>query len=256
VTTPNTIDPTAAPQGRPGAGAPAGRSSGPLPPLRGVLWDLDGTVVDSEPAWTDAETRLVERYGGAWSPAQALELVGCDLRGTAAALQAAGVPLATEPLINAMLDLVIEHVMAREPWRDGIPQALAACRAAGLASALVSMSWRRFTHAVADLLPDAFAAVVSGDDVLKGKPDPEPYLLGASKLGLDPAECVAVEDSPPGAASALAAGIPTVVVPGAATVPPQPGLVWVAGAAEITPAFLRRVRPGLLAQLGPWESGD
>ncbi|MDR2454263.1 MAG: HAD family phosphatase [Bifidobacteriaceae bacterium] len=216
-----------------------------------MLWDLDGTVVNSEPAWFAAETALVERHGGAWTQAQALELVGSDLRGTAAGLQAAGVRMETVPLVNALLDLVIEQVMSRRPWCEGVPEALAACRADGLANALVSMSWRRFTHAVAALAPGAFAAVVSGDDVAKGKPDPEPYLLGAAKLGLDPAACLAIEDSPVGAASALAAGIATIAVPGAVEVPAQRGLVKVDGAGRLTPAFLRAAHAQLLPQLRP-----
>jgi beta-phosphoglucomutase-like phosphatase (HAD superfamily) len=157
--------------------------------------------------------------------------------------------MATEPLINAVLDLVEERVLAARPWCDGIPEALAACREAGRACALGSMSWRRFTHAVADLAPGAFAAVVSGDDVVNGKPDPEPYLVGAAKLGLAPAECVAVEDSPTGAASALAAGIPTLVVPGAVEVPAQPGLARVPSARAITPGHLRALHADLLAAL-------
>ncbi|MDR2380337.1 MAG: HAD family phosphatase [Bifidobacteriaceae bacterium] len=232
--------------------ATSGTSGRPAPgpaALRGVLWDLDGTVVDSEPAWYAAEVTLVERYGGTWSKAQALALVGSDLHDTAAGLQAAGVPIETGELINLMLDLVIERVMASQPWLPGVPQALAACQAAGWSNALVSMSWRRFTHAVAALAPGAFAVVVSGDDVVKGKPDPEAYLTGAAKLGCAPEECIAVEDSPTGAASALAAGIPTVVVPGAATVPPRPGLINVSGADAIKPDWLRLTHAKLLAQL-------
>ncbi|MDR2253356.1 MAG: HAD family phosphatase [Bifidobacteriaceae bacterium] len=228
---------------------PTPEAAGASPTLRGVLWDLDGTVVNSESSWFGAERTLAERHGGSWSEAQGMALVGSDLRGTARALQAVGVALETEALVNAMLDLVIENVMATEPWLPGVVDALAACRADGLACALVSMSWRRFTHAVAALAPGAFTAVVSGDDVTRGKPHPEAYLTGAAALGLAPEECVAVEDSPTGVASALAAGIGTVVVPGAVAVPDAPGLVRVAGAGAIDPAWLRRTHPILLAEL-------
>jgi beta-phosphoglucomutase-like phosphatase (HAD superfamily) len=217
--------------------------------LRGVLWDLDGTVVDSEPSWFRAETVLVERFGGTWDKRQAMALVGSDLRDTAAGLQAVGVAMETDALVNALLDVVIEDVMATRPWRAGVPEALAACAEAGLSSVLVSMSWRRFTHAAVDLLPGAFTAVVSGDDVTRGKPDPEAYLLGAEKLGLAPSECVAVEDSPTGAASSVGAGVPTVALRGHVDVPPQPGLVKIASAAVITPGWLRETHRRLLAEL-------
>ncbi|MDR3107154.1 MAG: HAD family phosphatase [Bifidobacteriaceae bacterium] len=207
--------------------------------LRGVLWDLDGTVVDSEPAWFAAETALVERYGGAWSQERALELIGADLNHTAAALRREGVPLEPKALVNALLEVVIERVMATRPCRPGVREALAECGRAGLACALVSMSWRRFTTAVADLLPGAFAAIVSGDDVTRGKPDPEAYLLGAARLGLRPDECVAVEDSPTGVASALAAGLPTVAVPNPGQLAPAPGLTILDSTEDITVALLR-----------------
>jgi HAD superfamily hydrolase (TIGR01509 family) len=219
------------------------------PALQGVLWDLDGTVVDSEPSWLRAETILVRRHGGSWSQEQGLELVGADLRRTAAGVRAAGVDMETEPLVNALLELVIEDVMATVPWRPGIVEALAACRAAALRSALVSMSWRRFTHAVGELLPGAFDAIVSGDDVERGKPDPEAYRLGAERLGLAPAACLAVEDSPTGAASSLAAGIPTVAVPGAVAIPDQPGVAAVSSALELTPEWLRATHARLLPEL-------
>jgi HAD superfamily hydrolase (TIGR01509 family) len=212
-----------------------------------VLWDQDGTVIDSEPAWCAAEFTLVQRHGGHWTQADAMNLVGSDLNRTAAALRAAGVNLEIEALINALTDLVIEQVMDTNPWREGIIEALADCRAAGLRCALVSMSWRRFTHAVAGLLPGTFDAVVSGDEVTKGKPDPEPYLIGAARLGLPVDCCIAVEDSPTGVASALAAGLPVVVVPGAVDVPLVPGLVKVSSAKAITVDWLRQVHSQLAA---------
>jgi beta-phosphoglucomutase-like phosphatase (HAD superfamily) len=140
--------------------------------------------------------------------------------------------------------------MATRPWIGGIPEALAACRVAGLKSALVSMSWRRFTHAVGELLPGAFDAIVSGDDVSRGKPDPEPYLLAAARLDLNPADCLAVEDSPTGAGSSLAAGIPTLAVPGAVAVPDQPGLAQAGSGWELTPDRLRAAHARLLSELG------
>jgi HAD superfamily hydrolase (TIGR01509 family) len=216
--------------------------------LKGVLWDLDGTVVDSEPAWFAAEQALVESFGGAWSVRQSLELTGSDLNHTAAVLRQSGVDMETKELVGALTEMVAERVLASQPWRPGICQILAECRAAGLACALVSMSWRRFTWAVAGLLPGTFAAVISGDDVSCGKPNPEAYLLGAAKLGLEPSDCVAVEDSRTGVASALAAGVPTIAVPNPppgepnpSQIAPAPGLTILRSTEEITLELLYQV---------------
>jgi HAD superfamily hydrolase (TIGR01509 family) len=219
------------------------------------LWDLDGTVIDSEPAWFAVEQALVERHGGVWTAEDGMRLVGSDLRGTAAALQAAGVGLETNALVNLLLEGVADRMSAEPPWCPGVLDALQACREAGLACALVSMSWRRFTLAVADLLPGAFQAVVSGDDLEFGKPHPQAYLTGAAKLGLSPAECVAVEDSPTGVGSSMAAGVPTVVLRGRVDVPGRAGLVKVDGAGHITAAWLRRVHRQLLGELAGAAAG-
>ncbi|MDR2114690.1 MAG: HAD family phosphatase [Bifidobacteriaceae bacterium] len=209
--------------------------------LKAVLWDLDGTVVDSEPAWFAAELVLAERFGAQWANQDAKSLVGADLYDTAKVLQAAGVDLDSETLVNALLDLVIEKVLAAESWQPGVLEALASCREAGLDCALVSMSWRRFTSAISDRLPGVFRVVVSGDEVSRGKPDPEAYLTAAQLLGYTPAQCIAVEDSPTGTASAVAAGITTVAVPGLVAVPAQARVVPVSSAEQITAEWLRRV---------------
>ncbi|MDR1186475.1 MAG: HAD family phosphatase [Bifidobacteriaceae bacterium] len=208
-----------------------------------MLWDLDGTLVDSEPAWFAAESAMVQRFGGTWSTEQALELTGSDLNRTAAVLQSAGVVMEAHELIRALVEAVAEQVLATRPWMPGVREALIECREAGVPCGLVSMSWRPFTTAVAGLLPGAFAVVVSGDDVNRGKPDPEAYLTGAAKLGLRPADCIAIEDSPTGIASALAAGIPTVGVPNplAGGIMPTPGLTVLRSTEEVTLELLRRV---------------
>ena len=94
--------------------------------------------------------------------------------------------------------------------------------------ALVTMSWRRLADAVLRAAPEgSFVASVTGDEVSNGKPDPEPYLAAAAALGVSPAECVAIEDSPTGVAAALAAGCATLGVPHVVSVPPADGLVLV-----------------------------
>jgi HAD superfamily hydrolase (TIGR01509 family) len=104
---------------------------------------------------------------------------------------------------------------------------------------LVTMSWKSLATAVVDNLPkDSFAAVITGDVVLHGKPHPEPYLHAARLLGVELGACIAIEDSPPGVASAVAAGIPTIAVPHHVTVPKTVGAVQISTLAGLTPADL------------------
>ncbi|MFK5635478.1 MULTISPECIES: HAD family hydrolase [unclassified Ornithinimicrobium] len=191
--------------------------SDPLPEVLpdAVLWDMDGTIVDTEPYWMAEERALVEGAGGVWSHADAVELVGNDLLVSARIILARtpvnGTP---EEVVDALLGGVVRRMREHLPWRPGAAQLLAALGDLGVPSALVTMSWTALADVLVEHLPaDTFAAVVTGDQVSHGKPHPEPYLEAARRLGVDPARCVAVEDSPTGATSATSAGIPTLVVP-------------------------------------------
>jgi HAD superfamily hydrolase (TIGR01509 family) len=180
-----------------------------------VLWDMDGTLVDTEPYWIECEHELVAGFGGTWTDADAHSLVGFDLLDAAHELRIrGGVALERVEIVERLLDGVTARVAERLPWRPGARELLAECVTAGIPCALVTMSWRRFADAViAAAPPGSFAVSVTGDEVSAGKPDPEPYLAAAAALGVDPADCVAIEDSPTGVASALAAGCATLGVP-------------------------------------------
>lgn len=192
-----------------------------------VLWDFDGTLVDTEPYWIQTEYELIGAYGGVWSDEQALELVGNDLLVSGAYIvEQTGIPLTPAEVVDRLLDGVIAHIRQRIPWRPGARELLDDLRAHDVPCGLVTMSYRRFVQPVLDALPpDAFACVVTGEEVGAGKPDPEPYLRGAGLLGLDPAACIAIEDSVPGADSAEAAGCTVLVVPAHVAVPSGPGRV-------------------------------
>ncbi len=101
------------------------------------------------------------------------------------------------------------------------------------------MSWRRLADAVIGAAPvGSFAASITGDEVTSGKPDPEPYRAAAAALGVDPADCIAIEDSPTGVASALAAGCATLGVPHVVTLTPASRLTIVGSLADIAFADL------------------
>ena len=180
-----------------------------------VLWDMDGTLVDTEPYWVEAEYALAERYGGTWSREHALNLVGNDLIESGRYIREhMGIDLDPALIVEELLDGVIASVEQAVPWRPGAIGLLADLREHGVPCALVTMSYRRFVAPILAGLPeDTFAAVVTGDGVLRGKPHPEPYLKACRDLDVDPADCLAIEDSNTGARSAEAAGCTVLVVP-------------------------------------------
>ncbi|WP_338100760.1 HAD family phosphatase [Microbacterium excoecariae] len=182
---------------------------------KAVLWDMDGTLVDTEPYWMAAETPLVERFGGTWTHEDALRLVGNSLEGSARILQEAGVDMPAQDIVEHLTDEVLRQ-MAEEgvPFRPGAQELLRELRAAGVRTAIVTMSRHRMAEKIAGLIPfDAFDAILGGDDVARPKPFPDPYLAGAAALGVDIADCVALEDSPTGLTAAVDSGAAAIGVP-------------------------------------------
>lgn len=193
---------------------------------------MDGTLLDSEPYWFQAERELVAEFGnGVWPDDLAHQMVGFDLLDAAAFIQRYGeVPLAGQDIVERLLVKVVAQLERSVPWKPGALDLLDELNAAEVPCVLVTMSWRSFADAVLHHLEGRFVATITGDEVPegKGKPDPLPYLMGARAAGVDPAECVAIEDSNTGCASAIAAGCQVVCVPSGFSVPPaHPSLVVV-----------------------------
>jgi HAD superfamily hydrolase (TIGR01509 family) len=131
-----------------------------------------------------------------------------------------GVRLTPLEIVELLLDSVVENLKREVPWRPGARELLADVRSRQIPTALVTMSWKRFALEVINALPHgAFDVSVVGDDVERGKPHPDPYLLAAERLGVDIKRCLAIEDSPTGVASALAAGATVLAVPHHVDVP-------------------------------------
>lgn len=186
-----------------------------------VLWDLDGTLVDTEPLWMAAETALAARHGATWTEEDGLALVGSDLLEAARTIESIiGSGLAPEQIVDHLVAELGEAMRRDQPWRPGAVELVRAVADAGIPQALVTMSYREIATPVIEALP--FDAVVTGDAVDHGKPHPEPYLLAARMLGVDPTDCLAVEDSATGAASADSAGCVVLVVPHMVVVPDGP----------------------------------
>lgn len=202
--------------------------------LQAVFWDMDGTLVDTEPYWIAAERELVESYGGTWTQQQAHLLVGQALEYSASVLQGAGVPMGNREIIDHLTAAVAARCAQRIPWRPGARELLQALNDDGVRCALVTMSFTALAETIVSALPESsLEFAVTGDMVSAGKPDPEAYHAAFSRMAadhvqrtgeeLDYARCIAVEDSIPGTASAVASGMVTVAVPHYATLPQEGG---------------------------------
>jgi HAD superfamily hydrolase (TIGR01509 family) len=210
-----------------------------------VLWDLDGTLVDTEPYWIESEFEIVEQHGGTWSHDHAMHLVGNDLLDSGRYIREhSGISLEPAEIVEGLLDRVTARMGRTVPWRPGARELLAELRTLGVRCALVTMSYRRFVAPILDALPaGTFEVVVTGDAVSQGKPHPEPYLKAAAILGVDPTATVAIEDSNTGARSAEAAGCTVLVVPNHVPVLPGDRRVLVDTLAGMTPDDLPALLP-------------
>lgn len=178
-----------------------------------VLWDMDGTIIDSEEYWIIAEEELVHLFGGTWSHQDGLELVGNGLPETAKKLQSRGVNLSIDEIIQSLTTRVLEQLEGAVTWRPGAVEVMKEFHALGVPQMMVTMSIERMARAVSQLIPGSpLQDVVAGDNVIQSKPDPEAYLLAAERLGVNVTDCVAFEDSPSGVASASRADAFTVGV--------------------------------------------
>jgi len=217
-----------------------------------VLWDLDGTLVDTEPYWIECEFALVAAHGGSWSDEHAHALVGKDLLTSARYLRRhGGVDLPPPAIVEHLVDGVLARLGRAVPWRPGARELLAELRELGVPCALVTMSYRRLAAAVVGALPaGSFATVVAGDDVTHGKPHPEAYLTAAARLGVAPADCVAIEDSPTGLAAAVAAGVPALGVAHLVPLEPSPGRHLVGTLVGVTASDLGQLPDVVLRATG------
>jgi HAD superfamily hydrolase (TIGR01509 family) len=212
---------------------------------------MDGTLIDSEPYWIGAELALAERFGATWTYEDSLTLVGNPLDVSAEILKAAGVDLPIETIIDDLLSQVTARAREHLPWMDDSRQLLEALHSAGIPCALVTMSRGAFVEAFLDEAGHFFDTVVTGDEVSRGKPDPEAYLLAAQRLGVLATDCVAIEDSAAGVRSAHASGARTIGVIRHVDVPQIDGIARVTSLAHVTVddvrAFAHGERPRSLA---------
>lgn len=226
----------------------------PAPGIAAVLWDLDGTLLDTEHLWLEAETSVMARYHRPWGSDDQraclggpLERVGRYMHGQIGEASPGADDLGQE-LLGEM-----EHLLrTRSPqWRPGAVELIAGVAAQGIPMALVTASHRRLLDAIDATLENAlaeaagtaapvFAAVVAGDEVAHTKPAPDPYLEAAHRLDVDVTDCIVIEDSPTGVTAGLASGAFVIAVPHMSQIASNPRCHVVDSLVDVDVAALQR----------------
>ena len=196
-------------------------------PSFAVLFDMDGTIIDSEPYWMASEQALAAEHNGTWTANDGLDIIGMDLDESSKLFKdRAKIPLEAEEIKNRLTNDVQSKLARAVPWRPGAQELLLELRKHNVKTALVTMALHRMAQQVVDAIPfDAFDVIVAGDDVTRGKPHPEAYEKAAALLGFPPSKCIAFEDSVTGLTSAEAAGTYAIGIPNIIEIPQKPGRV-------------------------------
>ena len=191
-----------------------------------VLFDMDGTLIDSEHLWLAAEIDVMAELGADWNEQDQQHCLGGPLERVADYMVARSrTQRSSEDVGRLLLNTIEDHMRrAALTWRPGARDFLRATIDAGVPRALVTASWAVLVEALADRMlieigSDPFTCVVAGDHIVNSKPHPEPYLRAAELLGFSPSQCLAIEDSPTGVRSAAGAGCVVVAIPHIAPIP-------------------------------------
>ena len=185
-----------------------------------VLFDLDGTLLDTETIWAGVVGSLVRSFGGVWRPEDDEAVLGWPVPALCAEVARRGVPLPSDEVAERLHAGVAAVLRRGLPWRPGAQTLLLTLRRAGVPCALVTATYASVVNGIVAQLPeDVFGVVVTGDGPSRPKPAPDGYLFAAGALRVDPRRCAAVEDSPTGVRAALGSGALTYAVDPAIALP-------------------------------------
>jgi len=223
--------------------------------MQAVLFDMDGTLVDSEKLWDISLAALYNELGGTLSQEVRVSMVGGSAEDTIRTVYTdLGLeldPVAMEGSIRWLHDYTAQLFDGGLPWCDGARELLEALAAEGTPMALVTNTQRALTdRALNSIGRQYFSATVCGDEVPRGKPAPDAYQRAAALLGLRPEACLAIEDSVTGTAAAESAGCPVLVVPNDVAVPRGPRRRHISSLADVGVADLRLIFGELSSEFG------
>jgi HAD superfamily hydrolase (TIGR01509 family) len=204
--------------------------------MSAILFDMDGTLIDSEPLWLKAEIEVMAEVGCHWDEQDQINCLGGPAERTERYMQERSQNIKPYGYFINRLHEVMRARITNE--LDLIPNALTLlkeCKDAGIKTALVTASSRDLmTIVLKRFPPGTFDVVVSGDDVEKSKPDPAPYLLAAKQLSVDISKCLVLEDSLTGVQSGLSSGAKVIGIPHLVQMSEHPNLRVISSLDEIT----------------------
>jgi len=204
--------------------------------MSAILFDMDGTLIDSEPLWLKAEIEVMAEVGCHWDEQDQINCLGGPAERTERYMQERSQNIKPYGYFINRLHEVMRARITNE--LDLIPNALSLlkeCKDAGIKTALVTASSRDLMTIVLKRFPlGTFDVVVSGDDVEKSKPDPAPYLLAAKQLSVDISKCLVLEDSLTGVQSGLSSGAKIIGIPHLVQMSEHPNLRVISSLDEIT----------------------
>lgn len=205
-------------------------TEGPLEALaqfrfKAVLWDMDGTLIDSEPIWIDQERELMRSLGVLWSDEDAIHCIGGPMERVDEFMRSK-LPEQERSrfqpleLTNTLLNQMSVRLGEGVPFTPGAHSLLHELHLSSVPQALVSASSRPLVDAaLRSIGQDYFSVTISDNDVTNSKPHPEGYLKAADHIGVAIEECLIIEDSTTGVTAAIAAGAYVLGLPHFANLP-------------------------------------
>jgi len=194
--------------------------------LEAVLFDMDGTLINSEPYWLICETALMARFSHRWTDQDQAFCIGGPLPKVGAYMsELAGGAESAAYFEVELVRMVAEKFTHGLEFMPGARELIDNLALSEIPMALVSASPRLLVDSAIALLPKGtFITSVSSQDVRVSKPDPESYLLAATRLGVDIKNCLVLEDSKTGIDAGLSSGAVVIGIPHIITYPPTPRL--------------------------------